>query len=403
MPRRSPFTRVSLALATVAPLLVSSGCSTVGYYSQAIGGHLALMRAREPIAELLSDADTDPALRAKLETLTEARAFAVRELALPDNDSYSSYVATGRRAVTWNVVAAAEFSVNARTWCFPVAGCVNYRGYFDEQEARDYAAALATTEGFDVTVGGASAYSTLGWFDDPVLDTMLRGDAIRYVGTLFHELAHQVLYVQDDSDFNEAYATFVERTGVRLWLSERGEADRIAAYEDSLDRGEDFVALLKSTREELQALYAEPDLDDATRRERKAEVFAGMRERYAELKVSWNDYAGYDGWFSRELNNARLVAVSTYRRLVPAFAALYVEAGEDIGRFHELAAEVGALEPPARRTRLDALTRSAAAASPGRTPADVASTGVTSRAAVRSRADRETRAGEHRAVVQGAG
>jgi len=343
---------VLFALLAVASL---SGCSTLGYYSQAVGGHLALMRAREPIERLLADENTDPELRAKLETLTAARAFGVSELGLPDNDSYSTYVATGRRAVTWNVVAAEEFSLQPRTWCFPVAGCVSYRGYFAEEEARAYAAALADEEGLDVSVGGASAYSTLGWFDDPVLDTMLRGGELRYVGTLFHELAHQVVYVKDDSDFNEAYATFVEQIGTRRWLTVRDEADRIVDYEARLARSEDFVALLTRTRETLLALYDEGGMDAATRRTRKAAVFETMRVEYAELRASWGDYTGYDGWFARDLNNARLVAVSTYRRFVPAFAALYAEAGDDIERFHALVAEVGELPRATRRERLEAL------------------------------------------------
>jgi len=349
---RSIALSIPFALLAVASL---SGCSTLGYYSQAVGGHLKLMRAREPIERLLADENTDPELRAKLETLTAARAFGVSELGLPDNDSYSTYVATGRRAVTWNVVAAEEFSLQPRTWCFPVAGCVSYRGYFAEEEARAYAAALADEEGLDVSVGGASAYSTLGWFDDPVLDTMLRGGELRYVSTLFHELAHQVVYVKDDSDFNEAYATFVEQIGTRRWLTARDEANRIADYEASLGRSEDFVALLARTREALLALYDEGGMDEGTRRTRKAAAFETMRERYAELKVTWGDYAGYDGWFARDLNNARLVAVSTYRRFVPAFAALYAEAGEDIERFHALVAEVVELPREARRERLEAL------------------------------------------------
>ena len=352
--------RLSLCLPLSVPLLGLGGCGTIGYYSQAVGGHLALMRAREPIAALVAAEDTDPELRAQLETLVAARAFAARELALPDNDSYSTYVETGREAVTWNVVAAEEFSLEARTWCFPVAGCVSYRGYFDEAEAHAYAAALAADEGLDVTVGGASAYSTLGWFADPVLDTMLRGGELRYVGTLFHELAHQVVYVKDDSDFNEAYATFVERTGTRRWLRERGEASRIAAYDASLGRGADFVALLARTREALADLYADESLSAEAMRAAKGEVFEGMRARYEALKGDWGGYAGYDGWFARELNNARLVAVSTYRRYVPAFAALYAEAGEDIGRFHALVAEVGELPFEERRARLDALLDDAA-------------------------------------------
>ena len=312
-----------------------SACGTIGYYSQAVGGHFKLMRARQPIDELLSDDSTSPELREKLQTLMDARQFASEHLLLPDNDSYSTYVETGREAVTWNVVAAEEFSLQARTWCFPVAGCVSYRGYFERADADEYAAELSQ-ENYDVAVGGASAYSTLGWFDDPVLDTMLRGGDVRYVGTLFHELAHQVLYVKGDSNFNEAFATFVEQIGVRAWLRYRGEAERIAAYDDSQSRVEGFVGLLKQTRDALQDLYAR-DLPEDAMRAAKQSVFEEMRANYASLKISWGGYAGYDNWFKRELNNARLVAVSTYRRNIPAFTALYGEAGEDMATFYSLA------------------------------------------------------------------
>lgn len=350
-------------MALFAPLLVviaamtSGGCSTVGYYAQAIGGHLALMRAREPIDELLADPELDATLRTQLETLTDAREFAVDALLLPQTDSYRSYAATGRQYVTWNVVAAEEFSVQPHTWCFPIAGCVNYRGYFAEADATAYAADFER-QGYDVTLGGASAYSTLGWFDDPVLDTMLRGSDIRYVGTLFHEMAHQKLYVPDDSDFNEAYATFVEQDGVRRWLRSRNELDRIEAYEAFLARGAQFAGLLGDTRAELQRAYAAAESrDDALdeRRATKQAIFARMRDRYEDLKRSWNGYRGYDGWFQRDLNNARLVSVATYRRNVPAFQALMREAGDDLQRFHQLAADIAALEPDARAERMAGL------------------------------------------------
>lgn len=349
--------RLAVLPLALAGALAVGGCQGigegVGYYSQAIGGHLKLMRAREPIAGLLASDDTDPALKTKLRTLAEARRFAVDELGLPDTDSYRTYAATGRRYVTWNVVAAPELSLVPRTWCFPVAGCVSYRGYYAEDDARAYADELAG-EGLDVSVGGATAYSTLGWFDDPVLDTMLRGDALRYVGTLFHEMGHQRLYVKGDSDFNEAYATFIEREGVREWLDERGEAARVADYEASVARGEAFADLLADTRESLLALYAR-EVDEDVLRADKAAAFAALRERYAALKASWGGYAGYDGWFAREPNNARLVAVSTYRRRVPAFAALFEENGRDFVRFHAAAKRLGELSPAERTARLDAL------------------------------------------------
>ncbi len=347
------------AISVVAVVLLGtvvatvSGCANIGYYAQAAGGHLKLMRARQPVAELLADESLDPVLRTQLETLGQARGFAVEVLQLPDTDSYSTYVETGRQAITWNVVAAEEFSLRPYTWCFPIAGCVNYRGYFAEADALEYADDFRR-DGYDVTIGGASAYSTLGWFDDPILDTMLRGSDIRYVGTLFHEMAHQLLYVENDSDFNEAYASFVEQEGVRLWLQSRDEASRIAGYRASLERGEDFVALLAVTRRSLEEVYAS-DLDDAAKRAGKKAAFEQMRANYEELKIKWNGYSGYDGWFRRELNNARLVSVSTYRRYIPAFAALFDEVGQDIAAFHAKAAEIGALEHAARREQMDAL------------------------------------------------
>jgi len=353
--------RTALLLAALllsVPLL--AGCTTVGYYSQAIGGHLSLMRARQPIDELLADPDTDETLRTQLQTLTEARAFAIDALQLPDTDSYRTYAATGKRYITWNVIAAGEFTVSPTTWCFPVAGCVSYRGYFDEADAEAYAAELAE-QGQDVTLGGASAYSTLGWFDDPVLDTMLSRDDLRYVSTLFHEMAHQKLYVKDDSSFNEAYATFVEQDSVRRWLIARDQASRIDGYDARLERGEQFVALLAQTRAELVTLYA-TEQPPAKMRTGKRATFERMRERYAALKASWDGYAGYDGWFARELNNARLVSVATYRRDVPAFAALMEDADGDLTVFHQLAAEVAALADAQRAERMDDLREAGQAA-----------------------------------------
>lgn len=309
------------------------------------------MRAREPIDKLLAADSTDPELRTKLQTLVDARQYAIDTLELPDNESYNTYAETGRRYVTWNVVAAEEFSLSAKTWCFPVAGCVSYKGYFAEEDANAYAAELSE-QSLDVNVGGASAYSTLGWFDDPVLDTMLRGGDVRFVGTLFHELAHQVLYIKDDSNFNEAFASFVEQEGIRTWLTDRNESDRIDRYNDHLGRSADFSALLKSTREGLQAVYAEEAADDV-KRARKQAVLDDMQTNYKALKESWDGYAGYDGWFSRKVNNARLLSVATYRRLMPAFAAMYVDVDRQLPAFYEKAREVAAMPSGQRSVLMD--------------------------------------------------
>ncbi len=338
--------------AMIFAALCTAGCSNISYYSQAVGGHLKLMRAREPIDKLLTADSTDPELRQKLQTLVDARDFAVDRLQLPDNKSYSTYSETGRRYVTWNVVAADEFSLRPKTWCFPVAGCVNYKGYFAEEDANAYAAELRE-QNLDVNIGGATAYSTLGWFDDPILDTMLNGGDIRYVGTLFHELAHQLLYIKDDSNFNEAFASFVEQEGFRIWLNDRNEPDRVVRYNAILARSADFNALLKSTREDLLAVYKE-DSSDEVKRARKQGVFEDMLANYETLKEErWEGYSGYDGWFARKMNNARLVGVATYRKLIPAFAAMYIEANRDLPAFYEKAKEVAALPADERRSVMD--------------------------------------------------
>lgn len=346
---RKRYFLLAAGIAAVSALALS-GCS-IGYYSQAIGGHIKLMNSREPISKLLASEATDPELKLKLQTLIDARQFAIDELGLPKNESYSTYAATGRDAVTWNVVAVPEFSMQPRTWCFPVAGCVSYRGYFDKARADKYAASLGK-ENFDVAVGGSSAYSTLGWFDDPVLDTMLRGGDVRYVATLFHELAHQVLYIKDDSSFNEAFATFVEQEGFRTWLRSRDEENRIEAYEGILQRSTDFSELLKTTRDDLEAAFEESDLEDTERRAKKEQVFADMQTNYAALKTSWDDFSGYDRWFSRDLNNAHLLGVSTYRRLLPAFVAMFEEAGSELPEFYKLATEISKLPTAERNERM---------------------------------------------------
>ncbi len=336
-----------LPVITLGALL--SGCSSVGYYAQAVGGHLSLMSKRQPLDEVMASEDTDAEIRRKLELLRDARVFAVDKLGLPDNDSYNTFVKTGKRFITWNVVATPEFSMAPKQWCFPVAGCVSYRGYFDEKDAEGYQSFL-DNQGFDTQLGGASAYSTLGWFNDPLMDTMLHGSDIRLVGLLFHELAHQVLYVKNDSSFNEAFATFVEQQGSREWLIAEGKADRVPFYEAYLDRQIDFNALLQLTRSDLVTLYQDApaatakELDDSVvteLRERKEGVFEMMRVRYETLKTDqWDGFDGYDNWFKREMNNARLIAVSTYLKWVPAFAELFNEAGSDFNSFYTRAKEL---------------------------------------------------------------
>ncbi len=341
-------------LSVFIAVFLMSGCSTLSYYTQAVKGHFALMNARQDIEELLQSPDTDTRLKEKLDLARQIRRFATESLGLPENDSYKSFVDTGRDYVTWNVVAAEEFSVKAKTWCFPVAGCVSYKGYFAEQDAHKLADEL-DRQGLDTIVNGATAYSTLGWFDDPVLNTMLKGSDIRLAALIFHELAHQKLYVKGDSEFNEAYASFVEQEGVRAWLKSRNQNESLNGYSLFLQRREDFSNLLTATRARLQNLY-DSDSDPDTKRRQKLRIFAELKQHYLELKTSWNAYNGYDQWFEKDMNNARLVAVTTYRRLVPAFNEIFRREGADFTAFYQKTREISEMKKDDRDRYLDKLT-----------------------------------------------
>jgi predicted aminopeptidase len=289
------------------------------YYTQAIRGQVGLLRQRVPIENVIADASYDATTRAHLELVLEIRRFAVGELGLPDNRSYSSYVDLGRDYVVWNVIAAPEFSVEPRTWCFPVAGCVSYRGYFDRAKAEAYAAKLED-KGYDTFTGGSPAYSTLGHFSDPVLNTMLTRGETNISATLFHELAHQRLYTKGDTDLSESFATAVEHYAVEGWLESRNELEALAVYRASLERQRDFADLVQRQRERLAAAFASAR-NETAKRHAKAHAFVLMREEYAALKADWGGRADYDAWFDGDLNNAHLIAVTSYQRWVAALSS----------------------------------------------------------------------------------
>lgn len=336
--------------------LLLTGCSTLGYYGQAVVGHVQLMYRSRPIPEVLADPGTPPGLRAQLERALGVRAFASQELALPDNGSYLSYADVGREAVVWSLVAAPEFSVEPRHWCYPVIGCAAYRGYFAREDAEAEARRLAG-EGMEVAVNPVAAYSTLGWWDDPLPSPLLRRPEPQWAGVIFHELAHQRLYLRGDSAFNEAYATAVEQAGVRHWLARAGDPGGLAAWERHLKREREFVGLLLDARARLAGLYARGREPAALRGLKQAE-FARLREDYATLKLGWGGYAGFDAWFARPLNNARLAAVATYQLWTPAFLALWEQQGGDFAAFHQAAEQLGALPAAERQRRLEALAPS---------------------------------------------
>lgn len=302
---------------------------------------MELTSKRRPIEKVLADASTPEQLRTRLEYVSAARTFASAELGLPDNDSYRSYADVGRPYVVWNVFATEQFSVQPRRWCFPIAGCVVYRGYFDEQDAQTYARRLRL-RGLDTAVGGVAAYSTLGHFKDPVLNTMLGWSDVQLASTLFHELAHQVVYVPGDSEFNEAFATVVEEAGLQRWLAARGRLEDLTAWNEQRQRGAQFIGLLLRTREQLDQLYRSP-LSEEQKRERKQYQFGLLKLQYADLKKSWNGYRGYDWWFNRTLNNAHLVSAATYYGCVPGLRRMLQSVDNDLPRFYDKARELAKL------------------------------------------------------------
>lgn len=336
-----------------AAVLLLAGCGSVTYYLQSVGGQLDIWQREAPIARLLEDPDLAPPLKAQLERALRIRDYASRELGLPDNQSYRSYADLARPFVVWNVFAAPEFSTEPRQWCFPVAGCVNYRGYFGEADARADAQGLAA-EGYDVYVGGVPAYSTLGWFADPLLNTFIQYPEPELARLLFHELAHQVVYVQDDTVFNESFATVVEQAGVARWLATHGSAADRARFAQLQRFRADFRALVTQTRAELTALYASA-APPAEKRRHKAELLAALKTQYQQRRVDWGGFAGYDRWFAQPLGNAHLAAVAIYTQQVPAFQALLQAHGDDLPRFYAAVRELAALPKTERNARLAAL------------------------------------------------
>jgi len=345
-----------LLISVLLPTLLTA-CA-LPYYTQAVRGQVGLLRERVPIPEAIADPAVSAATRERLRLATEIRRFAVGRIGLPGNESYTSFVALERDFVVWNVIAAEEFSVEPMTWCFPVAGCVAYRGYFDRARAEEFAAKLEA-RGLDTFIGGSVAYSTLGYFADPVLDTMLGADETEIAAILFHELAHQRIYVRGDTELSESFATAVERYAVEAWLESRHASAELLAYRDRLDRHAAFSELIARQRSRLAEIFAAGSSDDELRIA-KAEAYAAMRRDYETLRQSWGNATDFDGWFAGEFNNARLVALTSYQRWVPGLhhrldvlgpGAFYLEVGELVD-----------LDPEQRDQRLEAWNAESAAA-----------------------------------------
>lgn len=330
--------------------LLLGGCSTLDYYTHLGQGQWQLLQARQPIERLLHDPATTPDLARRLTLSQQARDFASAQLQLPENRSYRLYADLGRPFVVWNVFATPEFSLDPELHCFPIAGCVAYRGYYQQGRARG-AAALLRQQGLDTYIGGVEAYSTLGWFDDPLLNTMLRWSDERFIAVIFHELAHQQYYLPGDTAFNESFATFVEREGLRQWHSTRNETPPAS---DDRQR-QQFIELVLASRERLQQLYAS-DLPESDMRIAKQAEFERLRRDYRALRQrEWGGQGRYDAWIESPLNNAKLLPFGLYDQWVPAFATLFAQEDRDWRAFYAAVAALGRLPEADRRAALESL------------------------------------------------
>ncbi|MDX2495789.1 MAG: aminopeptidase [Desulfuromusa sp.] len=327
-----------------------TGCSDLGYYLQCAKGHMEVMSNTRSITEVVKDPQTKPEIRQQLEKVLEMRDFAVTELALPDNDSYRRYADIGRPYVVWNVVAATEFSLEPKQWCFPVAGCVSYKGYFKQAKAEKLAATLKR-ENYDVDLYGVQAYSTLNWFDDPLLNTYLSSSDTRLAGLLFHELAHQLIYIANDSSFNEAFAMTVQIEGVRRWFQQTANPEEWQRFLDHQKQGEVFHHYLHTTREQLNHLYRQNLPVEQMRTDKKLLISKAI-DHFEQLKATGQLDQRFDRWMSHGINNARLAGIATYRELIPGFQAMLKQCQAELGCFYEEVRTLSKLPGSERLVRL---------------------------------------------------
>lgn len=328
-------------------LQMLTGCAQLGYYTQAMQGHFTLIAEAKPIDHWLADPDVTDDLKMRLKRARKIRAFAASELSLPDNGSYTKYADLKRPFVMWNVVATPELSLKPERWCFPVAGCVDYRGYYSREAAQAFAEGLSR-QSLDVRVTGVPAYSTLGWFNDPVLSTFIAYPEAELARLIFHELAHQVAYAPGDSQFNESFATAVEEFGVSRWLEVNGDEQMREHYRAYQQRKEEFLHLLSDYSRQLDDNFSRP-VSDAEKRARKAEIFAELQLQYNQIKQErWAGYAGYDRWFGERVTNAHFALISTYHDLVPAFRAL-LEKEKHLPAFYQAVRRLAKMDKSARR------------------------------------------------------
>ncbi|HSQ83738.1 MAG TPA: aminopeptidase [Desulfobacterales bacterium] len=313
--------------------VVLTGCESIVYYKQLISGQIAILNKKQPIHELLDNPDTPEKLKEKLRLVMDIRSFAKDKLFLPVKNQYLDFVELERPFASWNMWATPEFSFSPKTWCYPIIGCAIYRGYFSKEDAFNYGHQLEA-QGYDVYIGGVAAYSTLGWLDDPVFSTFIYRSDIRLAALIFHELSHHLLYVSDDTTFNESFAIAVEQEGLRRWLTATNNLKATEIYKLYYRRRQQFIELVMKYRKELETLYAK-NLPIPEKRQAKAAVFEKLKDDYRLLKQHWNGYSGYDFWMYQKMNNAKLISVSTYNDLVPAFLELLKTCNNDLKVFYK--------------------------------------------------------------------
>ena len=347
-----------------------SGCHTIGFYGQAAKGQYEIFANQEPIDELMATSNTPAKLKERFMLLEELRAFAKADLKLPIDKHYRKYVDVHRPFVVWNVEAAPEFSMEPKTWWYPLLGSLEYRGYFSKSGATNYAAYLRN-RGYDVSVGGVSAYSTLGWFKDPVLNTFIFENDSELAEIVFHELAHQRLFARGDTDFNEAFATTVGQEGARRWLKAKGNIAGLKEYQAHLQHSDEFVHLVMKTRTALERLYGDEITEDgrikaklressqpvAELRQQKHQLLSQMLSEFRQLKQNWDGDTEYDGWFTHPVNNAHLNSVAAYYDFVPGFQQLLEARGGDMEKFYEAASQISKRSKPDRHEELRSLSR----------------------------------------------
>ncbi len=338
--------RTILSVVLIAVLVLAAGCQSLGYYSQSVKGQLQVISRSKPIDDLLKHPGTSAELKQKLEQVKVIRQFASSELKLPDNKSYTRYADLSRPYVVWNIFAAPELSLRPYHWCYPIIGCQAYRGYFSKQPAINLAKQIKS-KGYDVSVGGIRAYSTLGWFNDPVLNTFVNYSQINLASLIFHELSHQIVYVKGDTVFNESFATMVENQGIEIWLRKNGKFDELSWYQQNQKFEDNVLSLITQYKARLDDLY-QSDLERSFKLEQKQTIFSDLKTDYQKLKTDFDFNSPWDKWFAQDLNNAHLIAVGAYYDKVGEFKKLFTKSGQDFSVFYAAVKKLAKLKKPER-------------------------------------------------------